>query len=50
MSKEELMAEIEKLRPTMDKRSRRLREVPGVEAAYQFSEKMEKIIVKEIIV
>jgi coenzyme F420-reducing hydrogenase delta subunit len=50
MSKEELMAEIEKLRPTMEKRARRLREVPGVEEAYQYSEKLENVIVKEIIV
>jgi heterodisulfide reductase subunit A len=50
MPKEELMEEIERLRPTMEKRARRLRSVPGVEEAYQYSEQLENVIVKEIIV
>lgn len=47
--KDKLLAEIESQRETMEKRARRLREVPGVEAAYEFSARMDKVLVKEVL-
>jgi heterodisulfide reductase subunit A2 len=42
--KEKLSAEIEQLRPEMERRARRVREVPQVEQALGYSERLEKAI------
>lgn len=45
MGKETLLAEIERLRPEMEKRARRMREVPQVEEALAYAEAMQKAMV-----
>jgi heterodisulfide reductase subunit A len=40
MPQEELMAEIDRLRPDMERRARRMREVPEVEEALEYSEEL----------
>ena len=40
MPREALIAEIERLRPEMERRARRMREVPGVEDALALSEQL----------
>jgi heterodisulfide reductase subunit A len=45
--KEELMEEIEKLRPTMEKRARRMREVPEVDDALEFALRIEQVALME---
>ena len=45
--KEKLLEEIERLRPTMEKRARRLREVPQVEEALEYSRQLEIAMVGE---
>ena len=39
ISKEELRKEVERLRPEMEKRARRMREVPQVEEALEFADR-----------
>ncbi len=43
--REQLLAEIERLRPEMEKRARRMREVPQVEDALAYAEAMQKAMV-----
>lgn len=38
--KEQLLEEIEQLRPQMEKRARRMREVPQVEEALEFADRL----------
>jgi heterodisulfide reductase subunit A len=45
--KEKLLEEVEQLRPTMEKRARRLREVPQVEEALEYSRKLEAVVTGE---
>jgi hypothetical protein len=42
--KEKLMEEIERLRPDMEKRARRMREVPEVEEALEYASRLEAVI------
>jgi heterodisulfide reductase subunit A len=50
MSPEDLHAEIERLRPDMEKRARRLREVPDVEDALAFSDLMKEAMIEAEVV
>ena len=46
MPKEELLKEIEELRPQMEKRARRMREVPQVEEALEFADRLTTAMLK----
>jgi heterodisulfide reductase subunit A len=46
MPKEELLKEIEELRPQMEKRARRMREVPQVEKALEFADHLTTAMLK----
>ena len=45
MPREELLAEIERMRPEMERRARRMREVPEVDEALEYAEQLEAAIV-----
>jgi len=46
--KEELLAEIEDLRPQMEKRARRMREVPQVDEALEYAEEIKDAMALEV--
>jgi heterodisulfide reductase subunit A2 len=48
LDKDKLLAEIESLKPEMEKRARRMYEVPGVNESTDYSEKMTIAITKEV--
>jgi coenzyme F420-reducing hydrogenase delta subunit len=47
--KEELLAEIEELRPQMEKRARRMREVPQVDEALEYADEIKDAMALEVV-